>query len=294
MRVLLVALVWLSLFCHCCLVKSTVKLSSTVADPKSTFHCQSDEDCELLGTCDVTTGACTCSPGFAGISCGRINLKPADRVTKGRVWPQLAAQHDAQSSIDCYLNQSCSSWGFTSAAVAAISNADANANATVNINGKANGRTSTYSAIVNVGCGPTATHVTGTQLAILSTNSPDAQSGFSFQRVRAPATSFNPHLIHIPLTGIDLDNVSKPHGQTRYVLYFRVNDINDGQHCTGSLDAGEMSKLKQVCWWLVASGGCGGVHERQVVVEVTRLMVPGSRAPGRSLGFDFALGGLCC
>ena len=51
------------------------------------FACVNDLDCELLGKCDVSSGACACSPGFTGPSCGQLDLLPVPAATLGLVWP---------------------------------------------------------------------------------------------------------------------------------------------------------------------------------------------------------------
>ena len=58
--------------------------------------CQSDLDCELLGTC--AAGVCMCAAGFTGPSCGQLDLLPVPAATRGRVWPRSTAPyvtHDA-------------------------------------------------------------------------------------------------------------------------------------------------------------------------------------------------------
>lgn len=54
--------------------------------------CRSDMDCSLLGSCDATSGTCTCMRGWTGTSCARADLEPLD--------PSLG-----------YQNASFASWG---------------------------------------------------------------------------------------------------------------------------------------------------------------------------------------
>ena len=73
-----------------------------------------------------------------------------------------------------------------------------------------------YHAIVNVGCGSTATKVTGTFAAIVSSTEPDRN--YTFSKAVTPPTSFNPHMIRSP--------------NGTYLLYFRVNDLDPHPVCT--------------------------------------------------------------
>ena len=72
-----------------------------------------------------------------------------------------------------------------------------------------------YHAIVNVGCGDTATKVTGTFAAILSSTEPD--KNWTFTDAVTQPTSFNPHMIRAP--------------NGTYLLYFRVNDLDAHPFC---------------------------------------------------------------
>ena len=49
-------------------------------------------DCSLLGTCDTSSGVCSCKKGWTGSSCSRADVAPLD-ITKG------------------YQNHTTSSWG---------------------------------------------------------------------------------------------------------------------------------------------------------------------------------------
>ena len=44
--------------------------------PPPPFKCRTDEHCALAGTCDVTTGACTCFRGFLPPDCGALDIAP--------------------------------------------------------------------------------------------------------------------------------------------------------------------------------------------------------------------------
>eukprot|EP00729_Bicosta_minor_P008220 gene8220-27493_t len=100
--------------------------------------CSTNADCELLGTC--TAGKCLCSKGFTGETCGRLDLLPADSTTaNGKAWPKQPSGTGAAA------------WGMS----------------------VVRGDHDNYHAIVNVGCGETATKVTGTFAAILSSTEPD-------------------------------------------------------------------------------------------------------------------------
>lgn len=63
--------------------------------------CSTDDDCEQLGSC--VAGACVCSRGWSGPSCGSLNLLPAAPLATSRLWPSAEA-HDAGFA---------SAWGFT-------------------------------------------------------------------------------------------------------------------------------------------------------------------------------------
>ncbi len=161
--------------------------ASAIVSQISFFKCASDADCELLGRCEVASGVCKCAPGFAGQSCGRIDLLAAN-PENAIAWP-LKSDYEARSA---------SGWGMT---------------ITTGGDGK-------YHGIVNVGCGSTCTHVTGTFAAHVV--APDPEGSFEFVGMVAPPTSFNPHII------------TSPNGT--FVLYFRVNDQDEHRICTGAGD----------------------------------------------------------
>jgi hypothetical protein len=58
-----------------------------VAPAAAVYTCADADDCELLGTC--VDGACVCTSGFSGPSCGVLNLAPAKRATMVQ-WPVAA------------------------------------------------------------------------------------------------------------------------------------------------------------------------------------------------------------
>jgi len=146
-----------------------------------TGGCKTNVDCELLGIC--TTGKCICEPGFTGETCGQLNLKPIESNTSGRVWPLQDTSPDTAS------------WGFSAV----------------------KGDDGMYHGVVNVGCGTTATSVTGTYAALVTSSQPNAK--FKFQEMITPPTSFNPHMIRSP--------------NGTYLLFFRVNDLDNHSICTG-------------------------------------------------------------
>jgi len=148
-----------------------------------TAGCSTNEDCELLGVC--SSGSCKCAKGFTGEHCGQLDLLPANSATAdGKAWPKQASGTGAAS------------WGMS----------------VVRGDGADN-----YHAIVNVGCGDTATKVTGTFAAILSSTEPD--KNWTFTDAVTQPTSFNPHMIRAP--------------NGTYLLYFRVNDLDAHPFCTG-------------------------------------------------------------
>lgn len=42
----------------------------------SSFDCETDMDCSLLGDCDKDTKKCVCDPGWTGDHCEKVNLLP--------------------------------------------------------------------------------------------------------------------------------------------------------------------------------------------------------------------------
>ena len=159
----------------------------------STFKCGDDADCEYLGSC--TAGKCACTPGFKGDSCGEIDFLPAPSDTRGILWPQPAQLSD----------NSTFSWGFTVVYDEAQK---------------------TYEAVVNVGCcspepanprGTCGVTVGGTYLVHLRSTEPDR--GYTAQGAFMVPTSFNPHLMRAR--------------NGTYVLYFRVNDMQEYRVCRG-------------------------------------------------------------
>ena len=143
-------------------VKSQANRISGAVPPTPSFTCASDADCELLGSC--TAGRCRCAAGFGGVSCGKLQLAPADAGNAGMVWP-LPAQFEARNA---------SSWGFTAVR---------------------DPQDGSVHAVVNVGCGATQTKVSGSFMAHL--RSSNATAPWELQGAVAPTTSFNPHLVRI-------------------------------------------------------------------------------------------------
>ena len=170
--------------------------TTTSSSTPSSFKCATDGDCELLGKCDTASGVCACAAGFSGPSCGRLHLAPADGATGGLAWPD-PVQH---------VSRNASAWGFT----AVRDPADE----------------TLLHAVVNVGCGATQTHVSGSFMAHLSGNASAASAHgptrWRLEGAIAPTTSFNPHLVYVASARL-------------FVLYFRVNGIESPQRvCTGS------------------------------------------------------------
>ena len=221
----------------------------TAASTSSTaFRCVTDGDCELLGKCDVASGVCTCAGGFSGPSCGKLHLAPADGRTGGLAWPD-PAQHASRNA---------SAWGFT----AVRDPADE----------------SLLHAVVNVGCGATQTHVSGSFMAHLSGNSSMQPTRWRLEGAIAPTTSFNPHLVYVA-------------SERLFVLYFRVNGIESPQRvCSGSdeysngLPPHARAPYIPACGAAVTVNSTGCVHpgdpERGVNIYVA--WAPSMRGPWRS------------
>merc|ERR1712048_440584 len=88
----------------------------------------------------------------------------------------------------------------------------------------------TYHAIVDTGCCRSTTcavYVDGTYLVHLV--SKDPTQGWQAVGTVAPPTAFNPHLIRAP--------------NGTYVLYFRVNDLNNYTVCRGDGVTADSSSL---------------------------------------------------
>ena len=99
-------------------------------------NCPPTLDCELLGSSKCAVGGssratCVCNPGFTGETCGQLRLKPILTIDGAKTWP---------------IGSGTASWGFSATHGPTAGN---------------------YLAVVNVGCGDTATHVTGTFVGLL-------------------------------------------------------------------------------------------------------------------------------
>ena len=46
--------------------------------PPSSFRCCSNDDCQLNGVCDTSTGVCRCDVAWTGERCHRLALLPAE------------------------------------------------------------------------------------------------------------------------------------------------------------------------------------------------------------------------
>ena len=84
-----------------------------------------------------------------------------------------------------------------------------------------------YEGVANVGCYDTKGQVDGT--FNVHVRSRDPSGGWEFVRALTPPTSFNPHLVRAP--------------DGRYVLFFRVNDLNNWPACTGVAAGGPPSTI---------------------------------------------------
>jgi hypothetical protein len=178
------------------------------------YSCQDDHGCELLGKC--VGGACVCKPGFTGVSCGSVALRPvagagggAAAVTSAAaaapaVWPPQAA----------LWGNTTFSWGFTVVwdPVERLYHAAVNAGCCGL--GKAQHWPPTNPPPT---CGVT---VGGTLLAHVTSQFPDR--GFRQRDIFVGPTAFNPHLIRAP--------------NGTFILYFRVNDDDEWAACTGDPD----------------------------------------------------------
>lgn len=195
---------------------STALNVSAAADDRSSgaaTQCTDDACCSLLGKC--AAGKCKCAAGYTGPTCGQLALRPVPSLAAATVWPQPGVANS-------------SSWGFT----VAYDPID-----------------KLYHAVTDVSCGCDAgspvrscTEYTGvlasggyaSSLVHLTSSKPD--SGFKFKGVLAPATSFNPHLVRDPASGL-------------FALYFRVNAVEPLPLCSGDPGgpASSASALIKVC-----------------------------------------------
>lgn len=77
----------------------------SLAFARAVGACATDDDCEMLGVCNVTTATCACARGFTGPSCGALDFLPAPPLYEGgMVWP-LPVANAAKAA---------SSWGYSS------------------------------------------------------------------------------------------------------------------------------------------------------------------------------------
>lgn len=58
-------------------------LASSSSSSPATSQCQTDSDCSLNGICNLSTGLCTCDPGWRGADCGVLDLAPAPKKGNG-------------------------------------------------------------------------------------------------------------------------------------------------------------------------------------------------------------------
>lgn len=121
--------------------------------------CDSDEDCELLGSC--VDGQCRCSPGFSGPTCGQLSFAPLPSSTRGRVWPRRLDDGDSGTTM---------SWSLSPIWDPAAR---------------------LYRAVLEVGCGPIWKN--GMVLAAVSSKRPDGD--FVLDRVISPPWANSPHLL---------------------------------------------------------------------------------------------------
>jgi hypothetical protein len=70
--------------------------------PSPAHGCTSDTDCNMNGLCRESAaggGGCACDRGWSGISCGKLDLLPAQAEhpagTSGQIWPPPGAQQSA-------------------------------------------------------------------------------------------------------------------------------------------------------------------------------------------------------
>ena len=131
------------------------------------YSCKTDVDCELLGTC--TAGTCVCRPGFAGPSCGSINLTTSATCESCYpVWPQ----EDARAA------RAASAWGFSA------------------VHDPADGL---WHAFITVACnGSGVIGDGGGDSWIAHAVSTEPDRGFSLVAMVTPQTTFGPHLAVAP------------------------------------------------------------------------------------------------
>eukprot|EP00041_Stephanoeca_diplocostata_P018746 m.396028 g.396028 ORF g.396028 m.396028 type:complete len:409 (+) comp21107_c0_seq1:107-1333(+) len=172
-----------------------------------TAHCQSDDDCSLLGTC--TSGKCKCDIGFKGESCAQLDLVPVASLNDGWQWPERTVGN-------------VSAWGFTV------------------VHDTADGL---YHAITDVSCGcadpspvRSCTEFTGvlarggyaSMLVHMSSTQPTGP--WRVEGVVSPPTSFNPQLIRSP--------------SGTFVLIFRVNAVDPQPVCIGNSSQSDPALLR--------------------------------------------------
>ena len=180
-------------------------------EPLSSSSCSSAKDCELLGDC--VAGQCVCHPGFKGKSCGTVDLAPLSATTGGIVWPpSLMGEGEAAAAQESGATNTTFSWGFT----VVYSPEDKLYHAAVNVGCCGLSKQDHWpSATVPTTCGVT---VGGTLLVHVVSKFPDRD--FALAGIFTAPTAFNPHLIRA--------------SNGTYILYFRVNDMDEYAACTGT------------------------------------------------------------
>ena len=196
------------------------------------YTCTTSEDCELLGSC-INNG-CVCRPGWKGPSCGTVDVLPVETNREGSsvvavdVLP-VVTNREGSSVVAGAIwpphpdDNTTFSWGFTAVY---------------------DETSQLYHAAVNVGCcglGKDGAHwpaeptketcgvtVGGTYLAHVTSPYPD--HGYTQSGVFVGPTAFNPHLIRAP--------------NGTFILYFRVNDKDNYEACSGGDPIQNSSSLK--------------------------------------------------
>jgi hypothetical protein len=208
------------------LPNTTLPLSFEIVaahQPAASFRCQLDEDCELNGVCQRSSGLCACNLGWEGPSCGRLRLLPARRAG---AYPTFRTRHHVplRSWPDPwdYQNTVPVSWGGSMMVDA--------------VTGKTHG-------FFDTGCFMQgAAHVNGYQVVhAVSEGGPDGP--FTFKEALIPQSkgwSCNPHCSHI----------KTPDGDPRgvYVCFLSIanprqvmNPLPLNKTCTGAEVAGNAS-----------------------------------------------------
>ena len=143
---------------------TTAATAATVAAP-----CTTNADCEWLGTCNSSSGACSCKRGFTGPSCGEFNFLPASADnTHTPLWPK-SIERSAHVS---------SAWGFTT---------------------QYDGSDQLYHAFVTVACNSSGVLGSGggdSWIAHLASPTPDG--GYQLVNMVVPQTTFGPHVARAP------------------------------------------------------------------------------------------------